>query len=913
MKAGSAPTDPSDNVAYTASSNMSSPGTNINSDGSYVVFNGVGTFLTMSNLNPGTQYYFSVYAKNCFGANIKILTGSPATGNQFTLSLEPAAQPASLVASSGACNQITLTFPAASTITNAAGYLIIQRAGAAPTGLPTDASGYIVGATFGDGQVAAVLINTSTTTTNINGLSGSGTQYHFAIIPFGYNGSNSPTYNYFTGGTIRRANAAIPCANYYVNDVYTAGTDVYTTAAGNDANSGTSAATPKATVTNLLSSYKLTGKDTVFIDNGNYTETFTIDGVNADVNLIDEGTLIAASPFSANYLVFKGAGSAKTIFTTSSQTYNVFVNRAKYVWLEGISFINTRANAGTQNILREYGESGVVKNCALTINNSSANASYNIYLRCNKKSSLDTKRSLITSNTITNDNSSGIGIYVLGDVDFSRFEKNNITMTGTSGKGLLFLYDAGSDEDLNGAARYWPVSDTIFQNIIISNANGIECNTIAGYELYDYLIDGNRITVNNNTTSSQSCVWLNACGISNNDDFKIIRNRFMSAYAGVYMNSGVEFTTVSNNYFCTRFGLFHSVCDGSNSHNNFIHNSVYTSASCLYFDNQCQDWWDIRNNILYTTANTTASSCINLVTHGGTDVYITNGNMFYVPNGAAIASASGAVYSTLPAWQAAVADVSYISTNDPNSVSGVAPNFFNLSSCNLDLKQDSYWPAGYPNNASIIPGTSISLGGGTGTVSGDIKGISRTGWTIGAFDAASQGVLPVNLLVFNARLNSQRVLLDWQTASEQNADYFNVEKSKDGQSGWSFVSRVQSRGNSNIRADYQSIDHRPYGGTSYYRLKQVDQDGRIAYSQTRNIINDSKTISVYPNPATDHVIVEGLDKNRSNMIHLLDITGKLLSERFVKDSQYRFDLTKLPPGVYHVVVNGSEHFQLVKR
>jgi hypothetical protein len=144
----------------------------------------------------------------------------------------------------------------------------------------------------------------------------------------------------------------------------------------------------------------------------------------------------------------------------------------------------------------------------------------------------------------------------------------------------------------------------------------------------------------------------------------------MSAYAGVYLSSGVEYTTISNNYFCTRFGMIHNLCDGSNSFNNFIHNSVYTTASCLFFANQCQDWWDIRNNILYSTGSS-SSACINIDDFGGTDVYITNGNMFYVPNGALIAKSGSTTYSTLPLWQDAGADVSYISTNDPNSVTGL--------------------------------------------------------------------------------------------------------------------------------------------------------------------------------------------------------------------------------------------------
>jgi hypothetical protein len=499
-------------------------------------------------------------------------------------------------------------------------------------------------------------------------------------------------------------------------------------------------------------------------------------------------------------------------------------------------------------------------------------------------------------------------------------------MIGASGKGLVFEYDSGSDEDLNGTAKYWPMEDTIVNNIITSNSTGIVCTSIPdasnSYNLAKYLIEGNTITVNNNATNGQSCLWLNNCGISVGNGFQILRNKFISGYAGIYINTYGQHLTIANNYFCTRYGLYHNIYDGLDWENVFVHNSVYSDESCLYFIGESQDDWDIRNNILYTkgvSSGANPSACINIQSYNDIfdQVEFTNGNLFYVPNGAFIGIKDGIGYSTLAGWQSSSADVQPgSSNNDPNSVVDIAPNFANLLNCNLDLKQDlTSWPgAGFPNSGQTIPNTSITLGAGQNLVQGDIKGVfNRSGWTIGAFDAASQGLLPVQLITFYARLNAKRVLLDWQTASELNSSYFDVEKSKDGVSGWAFVSRVQSRGNSNVRADYNSIDHKPYGGVSYYRLKQVDQDGRVVYSQVRKIVNETKTLTVYPNPASDHVILEGLDKNRSNTIRLLDVTGKLLFEDFIKDSQHRIDLSQLQPGVYHVVVNGNEHFQLVKK
>lgn len=148
----------------------------------------------------GTQVFYRGYATNSQGTTL-----SP-EASFYTLSLEPTAHAASFSASPASSSQINLTFTAASSITNAAGYIILQRAGAAPTGTPADASAYTVGNTIGDATVAALISSTSTTSASITGLSG-GTQYYFTLIPFGYNGSNSQTYNYYTGATIPETNA----------------------------------------------------------------------------------------------------------------------------------------------------------------------------------------------------------------------------------------------------------------------------------------------------------------------------------------------------------------------------------------------------------------------------------------------------------------------------------------------------------------------------------------------------------------------------------------------------------------------------------------------------------------------------------------------------------------------------------
>lgn len=100
----------------------------------------------------------------------------------------------------------------------------------------------------------------------------------------------------------------------------------------------------------------------------------------------------------------------------------------------------------------------------------------------------------------------------------------------------------------------------------------------------------------------------------------------------------------------------------------------------------------------------------------------------------------------------------------------------------------------------------------------------------------------------------ENVIIAWATASESNNDYFTVERSKDGISFEAIV-EVDGAGNSdNYFLNYKVTDFSPFEGTSYYRLKQTDFDGKFALSDVKavNFNNPLQTPlwSVFPNPTS---------------------------------------------------------------
>ncbi len=147
--------------------------------------------------------------------------------------------------------------------------------------------------------------------------------------------------------------------------------------------------------------------------------------------------------------------------------------------------------------------------------------------------------------------------------------------------------------------------------------------------------------------------------------------------------------------------------------------------------------------------------------------------------------------------------------------------------------------------------------------------------------------LPISLLNFTAqKATAKRTLLSWVTASEEAADYFEVERSTTG-SASSFRAigaHVPATGNSKEERAYQAYDEAPVTGNNYYRLKMVDVAGTVTYSSTRIVRFDgtvgTESVSLFPNPLT----VEGQDvKLAVNVLaaqvleySLVDVTGKLI-------------------------------------
>jgi hypothetical protein len=240
--------------------------------------------------------------------------------------------------------------------------------------------------------------------------------------------------------------------------------------------------------------------------------------------------------------------------------------------------------------------------------------------------------------------------------------------------------------------------------------------------------------------------------------------------------------------------------------------------------------------------------------------------------------------------------------NDVINGSLVAPkmNYFNGSSWTIP-NINNFFPSS-PNDKTLEVTSYV------GPLSSSLFAISE-----------GSSPLPIELTAFNANCTEIGTTINWQTASEHNSAFFDVEKSRDG-INWSLVETVEASGNSTALLDYSVVDSEKATDVVYYRLNQVDQDGESKIygpiSATCFETTDF-TATVFPNPASGMVTIEmNAPKAQTVSINICGTDGKAI-EQIVNTieegtTQIPLSLETLKAGVYTLKVNGENEIKTIK-
>jgi hypothetical protein len=210
------------------------------------------------------------------------------------------------------------------------------------------------------------------------------------------------------------------------------------------------------------------------------------------------------------------------------------------------------------------------------------------------------------------------------------------------------------------------------------------------------------------------------------------------------------------------------------------------------------------------------------------------------------------------------------------------------------------------------------------------SGITSFGPFIIIDTAAASSLVPVEMLSAKAFIKNKDVLVHWQTASEINNDYFEIERSFDNKS-FLAIGKVKGAGNSTKIERYSFTDeyaaqligqHR----VVYYRIKQTDFDGKSSFSATLPVASESDAMFMIDGPVTNPVsgsakINYTASSDLPVMVKVCDAFGKIVFEKNMSSAKgmNTLDLTifeQLSAGIYVVTVsqqNMTHTLKLVKQ
>lgn len=192
---------------------------------------------------------------------------------------------------------------------------------------------------------------------------------------------------------------------------------------------------------------------------------------------------------------------------------------------------------------------------------------------------------------------------------------------------------------------------------------------------------------------------------------------------------------------------------------------------------------------------------------------------------------------------------------------------------------------------------------------------------VGEFGALSKlsatiDVLPLKLLSFKAALTkelSPKVNLTWTTTNEVNTSKFEVERSTDGKL-FSVIGTVNAANTSGVH-NYNFVDQNPFEGNTYYRLNQIDLDGKNVYSDIRVInLSNGISLSLYPNPVSNDLNITHAKASKNASIAIVSVAGQKVLELPVQTSATytKVVLAGVKPGTYLLIFNNDTDKSVLK-
>jgi hypothetical protein len=435
------------------------------------------------------------------------------------------------------------------------------------------------------------------------------------------------------------------------------------------------------------------------------------------------------------------------------------------------------------------------------------------------------------------------------------------------------------------------ISRNTFQNINLNNGSIYAVNSIQDISCVFN-------SFKSLTTLGATCIGIYV-GSNDNYGSSTISRNFISDLKAATTITGIQATsfyrtvTLANNIITLGAGVASNISI-TGMYEYYLHNAYYntiyiqgtgtsgTSSSFAYY--RYSSWTgttNVRNNIFVNARTNSGGTGTHYAAYFGATTTLTlDYNDYYVTGtGGKLAYYNSADINTFPSAS------------------------LGANSKNLDPQ---FVSAGGTAATDYFISASLPAVLGTG-ITNDYSNNARSASTprLGAWEINSQ--LPVSWLSFTGLLNHSSVVLNWATASEHNNSRFEIERSADALH-FSTIGTVAASSTPAIRNDYQFIDLSPLNNSSFYRLKQVDADGKFSYSSIIQINGQNNAIKAWAVSGAYQLRVE-IPQSILHVSSLLiyDASGRLTKVQQVLPGVNEVNMALFPriqPYFIKVVQNG---------
>ena len=181
----------------------------------------------------------------------------------------------------------------------------------------------------------------------------------------------------------------------------------------------------------------------------------------------------------------------------------------------------------------------------------------------------------------------------------------------------------------------------------------------------------------------------------------------------------------------------------------------------------------------------------------------------------------------------------------------------------------------------------------------------------------STGTLPIKLLSFTAEHDKGVVNVEWKTASEENNEFFTIERTNDGVN-YQPIATIPGAGTTLKQSSYSYEDSNPPSGKIYYRLSQTDYDGKSETFQ--HVVVDitssnESSFQIFPNPLKGSLLNIIISNAEEGSIEVINMKGDKIIAREVGDQELNFQLNlgdNLQPGFYYVNYKSASGVKVAK-